>query len=510
MNRPQWHAAPIDGDFRLDAPCLPDPREEHDHLAGLLPAGMLPRACEARPPADDPAACAVLAWARSGLMQLTGQSCGPPLAPSAPVLARAAAVVAAIAELTGREGNPVRLDLDHVLAFRASLNGWTRRGMVSANGTCRILRAADGWVAVNLARPDDLLAVPAVLGRELTGAGAQAVTGGAAEAHVETRLAPGDSVVSEPVADGPVWAALRAEAATRPAAELAAAAQEVGIPAAPLPELPPGRPVGPRQGRPGAAGVAAAPPLPPPAPVTMTHLGTAGSAPALVLDLSAMWAGPLCASILARAGWRVLKVEDARRPDGARSGPAAFYAELHGGSQTVILDFGSASGRATLHGLAAQAGVVVESSRPRALRRLGLVAEDWLRASPGRVWVSVTGYGREDPRQRVAFGDDASAAGGLVAWAPNGSPVFCGDAIADPLSGLHAALAALAARRAGGGWLADVAMAGVSADLARPARAPAWPHVIARGATAEAAWTVRHGDISEPVRSWLTAPAPCS
>jgi hypothetical protein len=286
-----------------------------------------------------------------------------------------------------------------------------------------------------------------------------------------------------------VWEPRRADAASRPAAELAAAAQAVGIPAAVL-------------GRER------------PAPVTTTRLGPAGSAPRLVLDLSAMWAGPLCASILGRAGWRVLKVEDVRRPDGARSGPPAFYADLHAGAQTVILDFGSAQGRAELSRLADHAGIVVESSRPRALRRLGVVAEDWLSASPGRVWVSVTGYGRQDPQQRVAFGDDAAVAGGLVASAAGGTPVFCGDAIADPLSGLHAALAALAAHAAGGGWLVDVAMAGVCADLARPAAAPAWPHLISPGegsgaggagvgtGSGEAGWTVRHGELTEPVRSW--------
>ena len=166
----------------------------------------------------------------------------------------------------------------------------------------------------------------------------------------------------------------------------------------------------------------------------------------------------------------MLKVEDARRPDGARSGPKAFYASLHGGIPAVRLDFGSAPGRAELARLAAQAGVVVESSRPRALRRLGVVAEDWLAAAPGRVWVSVTGYGRDDPSQRVAFGDDAAVAGGLVAWVGDGTPVFCGDAIADPLTGLLAGLAVLAADAAGGGWLVDVAMARVCADLARPVR----------------------------------------
>jgi crotonobetainyl-CoA:carnitine CoA-transferase CaiB-like acyl-CoA transferase len=439
-------------EYRLAAACLPDPSEEHDHLAGLLPAGMLPPGRRAPGPGDDLGACAVLAWARSGLMHLTGQACGPPLAPRAPVLARAAALTAAIAGLTGRGSGPVRLGLDHVLAFRASLNAWSRRGPVSANGTCRILRAADGWLAVNLARPDDLRSVPAVLGRDLPGLGCP------------DALAVADTV----------WNELRAEAASRPAAELAAAAQAVGIPATALGgDCPP--------------------------PVAATRLGPAGTAPRLVLDLSAMWAGPLCASILGRAGWRVLKVEDVRRPDGARSGPAAFYADLHDGSQTVILDFGSAPGRAELSRLAALAGIVVESSRPRALRRLGLVAEDWLSAAPGRVWVSVTGYGRPDPQQRVAFGDDAAVAGGLVAWAPDGTPVFCGDAIADPLSGLHAAVAALAAHAAGGGWLMDVAMAGVCADLARPT-GPDRPHVIS--GTPGTGWTVRHGHDTERVRSW--------
>jgi crotonobetainyl-CoA:carnitine CoA-transferase CaiB-like acyl-CoA transferase len=359
-------------------------------------------------------------------------------------MAWAAAAVAAIAELTGREGDQVQLDLDHVLAFRASLHGWGRRGRISANGTCRILRAGDGWLVVNLARPDDVLSASAVLGR--------------------------------PAAEETVWDALAAEAAQRPSAGFAAAAQEVGIPAAQLRA-----------------------PFQPAAPVTMTRLGPTGSAPRLVLDLSAMWAGPLCASILGRAGWRVLKVEDIRRPDGARSGPPAFYADLHAGSQTVILDFDSAEGRAELARLAGQAGVVVESSRPRALLRLGLAAEDWLSASPGRVWVSVTGYGRPDPQQRVAFGDDAAVAGGLVAWAPDGTPVFCGDAIADPLSGLQAALAALAATAVGGGWMVDVAMAGVCADLARPTDAPLWEHVIWPDG---GGWMVRHGDETEPVRSW--------
>ena len=334
-----------------------------------------------------------------------------------------------------------------MLAGRAALQGWHRRGMTSANGSCRLLQAADGWLAVNLARPDDVLSVPAVVG-----------------AHV-----PGDA-----------WVALAQHAATRPGGEVADAAQIAGIPAAVLGSSATTEPV--RVSRLGSSGT-----------------GACATGAPLVLDLSAMWAGPVCASVMHRAGWRVLKVEDVRRPDGARFGPPQFYAELHAGIPTVRLDFGSADGRAELRRLADQAGVVIESSRPRALRNLGLLAEEWLAAVAGRVWVSITGYGRTDPRQRVAFGDDAAVAAGLVARTAGGSPVFCGDAIADPLTGMLSAAAALAAVADGGGLLLDVAMAGVCADLIREPASALHPHAVEATGTG---WVARHDNETVPVLAW--------
>ena len=67
---------------------------------------------------------------------------------------------------------------------------------------------------------------------------------------------------------------------------------------------------------------------------------------------------------------------------------------------------------------------------------------------------------------RVAFGDDAAVAGGLVAG-PTDRPLFCGDAIADPLTGMLGALAVLECLRQGSGCVLDVAMAGVAAECAR-------------------------------------------
>jgi hypothetical protein len=46
---------------------------------------------------------------------------------------------------------------------------------------------------------------------------------------------------------------------------------------------------------------------------------------------SSLWAGPLCTNLLGLGGARVIKVESTTRPDGARSGPPAFFELLHHG-----------------------------------------------------------------------------------------------------------------------------------------------------------------------------------
>ncbi|HET9771140.1 MAG TPA: CoA transferase, partial [Acidimicrobiia bacterium] len=211
----------------------------------------------------------------------------------------------------------------------------------------------------------------------------------------------------------------------------------------------------------------------------------------LVVDLSSLWAGPLCTHLLQLAGARVVKLESRQRPDGARNGPTAFFDLLHGGQESVALDFSDEDGRAALRTLIAAADVVVEASRPRALEQLGVFAEEVLRsggtgtdpraaggassADPRRtggsdagpkVWLSITGYGRQGPgRNAIAFGDDAAVAGGLVARDESG-PCFLADAVADPCAGIVGAAAVLEALAAGGRWLLDVSLQGVAAHLA--------------------------------------------
>ena len=320
-----------------------------------------------------------------------------------------------------------RFGLDGValLGERAAVMGLWRRGQTSCGGSCRLFPARSGreWLAVSLPRDDDMEAVPAWLELDAPMPTTAPVTWSAV----------GDALASATDHD-----------------TLVARAELFGLPVARVGEVVDGGDQG----------------------VTRVRLGEAeptarGAEGLLVVDLSSLWAGPLCGDLLAGAGARVVKVESVTRPDGARRGPAAFFDLLNGRKRSVALDFASPSDVDILRQLVRRADVVIEASRPRALEQLGIRAADVVRRGGPQVWVSITGYGRSAAAGRVAFGDDAAAAGGLVVW-HDGAPLFCADAVADPVTGLRAAAACLDVLESGGRWLLDVAMAGVCARLAGP------------------------------------------
>lgn len=379
------------------------------------------------PDSDETGYCPYLEWAASGAMDLTGDADGPPLMAPGSMLPLVHAVVGVLARLTSPQA---RIDPALLLGARAGALGLTRRGDVSAGGATRLLATADGWCALTLSRPDDLDLVPAILERD-------------------------------DIRDS--WSALADAAREVLAKDFVARVRLFGVPAAVLPARP----------REPSAPWRVSPLAPPAAARPLDG--------ALVVDLSSMWAGPLCARLLGLAGARVVKVESTRRPDGARTGDSSFYDWLHAGHESVAVDFTTPHGRAALAALVRAADVVIEASRPRALAQLGLAPEQ-LDHRPGRVWISITGYGRRLP-DRVAFGDDAAVAGGLVGRS-RGRPVFCADAIADPLTGLVAALGAATSLRAGGGQLIDVSMRDVAAAFAAAPQAspvPHGPHTVRKG-----------------------------
>lgn len=378
-----------------------------DHYARALLGELGEEASELRAGDSRPEA---LLWADSGAACLTGEADGPALLSPAPLATAARGAWLALAALS--EG---ALDSEfpahQLLGERAAFLGLRRRGAVSPGGACHLLQCSDGYIALNLPREDDWRLLPAWL--EIDADSLDTVT----------------RVVRE-----------------RSCEPLVSRARLLGLAAA-VSRLPGRREVWNDSTR-------LANPVTPPR-----------RAP-LVIDLSTIWAGPLCAGLLGEMGARVIKVESIGRPDGARTGPAAFFDLLNGCKESVLLNLGADRGRNQLRQLLQQADIVVESARPRGLEQMGIHAAELVAASRGTTWLSITGYGRNEPmRDWIAYGDDAGVEAGLSALLQqnSGSAVICGDAIADPLTGLHAALFAWQSWRRGGGRLLDVSLVGTLA-----------------------------------------------
>jgi crotonobetainyl-CoA:carnitine CoA-transferase CaiB-like acyl-CoA transferase len=159
--------------------------------------------------------------------------------------------------------------------------------------------------------------------------------------------------------------------------------------------------------------------------------------------------------VLADLGADVLKVERPGIGDDTRHwGPpfhgddAAYFFSVNRDRRSLCLDLGSAPGRAVVTRLVEEADVVVENFLPKHLSALGL---DRLRDRGSGVWVSVRGAGSDGPDgERPGYDVMAQARSGLMSVTGADAPTKVGVAVADVVTGLYAAVGAvagLAARR---------------------------------------------------------------
>ena len=385
---------------------------------------------------------------RRAFAELTGQSGGGARPPTRAFCEKVDAVSSL---LTALSGTPI--DGFTLLVERSLSGGGIRRnGPISCGGATRLLPCLDGTIAISLSRATDIDSLPAFLAA-LGTVPAMPVSTGASEDEpwrtVERAIARGTARL---------W--------VDQAVLLDMAVGEPGETPTPTVGEPAVRSlIGTRQSE---------------SPMSTGAARPEHQAP-LVVDLSSLWAGPLCSRLLRQAGMRVIKVEDVNRPDGGRLGSPEFFAALHRGKEFMQFDFQTGLGRRDLAQLLERADVVIEGSRPRALVSLGIDVEQLLLGSGPRVWTSITGHGQTGRwANRVAFGDDAAVAGGLV-HREGSDTWFFGDAVADPLTGMVAAAATLMAwkdskqtpspNRAGrSSTRLDVAMARVAAAFS--GRAP--------------------------------------
>lgn len=357
-------------------------------------------------------------------MSLTGTRDGEPQLCPVP-LASAADGALAVIDALSLDPLPASLGGARLLGERAATSGLTRAGIESCGGACRLLDANNGVIALNLARDADWELLPAWFEAD----------------------APRD------------WSAVSATVASRDVEELVMRGRELGL----------------------ALSAVDAHHASPAQWFRVTSQGAATRstrrAAPRVIDLSSLWAGPLCSHLLQLGGADVIKIEGLARPDGARQGPRAFFDLLNACKRSVALDLGRAEDRAHLLALLRDADIVIEASRPRALRQLGIDAEKIVHERADLTWISLTGHGLGEPQEQwIAYGDDAGVDAGLsrVMRQITGDAMFVGDAIADPLAGLHAAALAWWSWRSGGSRLVSIALSEVVRSIVERS-APADP-----------------------------------
>lgn len=182
-----------------------------------------------------------------------------------------------------------------------------------------------------------------------------------------------------------------------------------------------------------------------------------------VLDLTSMWAGPLCTRILADLGAEVIKIEAPMRPDGTRSDPG-YFTWLNRNKLGVTMNLNVPEARDRFKQLVAKSDVVVENFTPRVMRNFQLDYPVLRDVKQDIVMLSMPAYGSSGPYHNyIAYGPAIEASSGLAAITGyrDGPPMLSGSAYGDPVAGLHGALAILAAlryrRRTGKGQWIDLA-----------------------------------------------------
>jgi crotonobetainyl-CoA:carnitine CoA-transferase CaiB-like acyl-CoA transferase len=175
----------------------------------------------------------------------------------------------------------------------------------------------------------------------------------------------------------------------------------------------------------------------------------------LVLDLSTMIAGPVCARTLAEYGADVIKIESPHPMHGPRM-VCWFGADVDQGKRNLLLDVATKDGQGILRQLIERAGVLVHNFSRSAVTRLGLKMEDLARINPRLVLCRLSAFEGPEPGpwdERKAYDPVLQAASGImVRYGSADQPEYhglasCIDYVTGYCSALGAVLALYKRRR---------------------------------------------------------------
>lgn len=174
-----------------------------------------------------------------------------------------------------------------------------------------------------------------------------------------------------------------------------------------------------------------------------------------VLDLSRVFAGPLCGQVLADFGAEVVKVEHPGRGDdtrdwGMRIGKTetTYYNSMNRNKRSITVDLQTPEGQKLIHDLLPQFDVVIQNFKTGGADKLGLGYTQLKAIRPDLIYCSVAGYNSAGPEAKRP-GYDLVIQGEAGLMAINGEagqdPLKFGVAVVDMMTGMYAAQAVLAA-----------------------------------------------------------------
>lgn len=174
-----------------------------------------------------------------------------------------------------------------------------------------------------------------------------------------------------------------------------------------------------------------------------------------VIEIGHSVAAPFAAQVMADLGARVIKVENPKGGDDARSwgppfwnGASATFQTLNRNKSSLALDLKDAAALGELRKLIAEADVVVQNMRPGLVEKLGIDADAMCAANPRLIYCNLGAFGNVGPLANHSGYDPlVQAFSGIMSVTGEAGrpPVRVGPSIIDMGSGLWCVVGILAA-----------------------------------------------------------------
>ena len=174
-----------------------------------------------------------------------------------------------------------------------------------------------------------------------------------------------------------------------------------------------------------------------------------------IIDMTHNQAGPACAQILAFLGADVIKLEEPKAGDVARTvhadkkdSDSLFFLLFNANKRSLTLNLKSDEGKRLFKEVVGQSDVLLENFSPGAMERLGLGWDVLKELNPRLIYATIKGFGSYGPHAHFkSYEPVAQAMGGAMSvtgFAEN-PPTLVLPAIGDSGTGMHMAIGILAA-----------------------------------------------------------------